>query len=97
MMVRELQKFLAIIEKGVLRDKAWLEMFGTFMKSLNPVKGLISKYSLRVKEGKRCLSKRLKSDANLLYQPSKVWVVYNAHQNDIFEKVSQQSPCKDKM
>nr|XP_054772878.1 LOW QUALITY PROTEIN: WASH complex subunit 5-like [Lytechinus pictus] len=42
MMVRELQNFLTIIEKGVLRDKAWLEMFGGLMKSLNPVKGIIS-------------------------------------------------------
>lgn len=42
MMVRELQNFLSIMERGVLRDKAWLEMFGSFMKSLNPVKGLIS-------------------------------------------------------
>ncbi|XP_071483871.1 WASH complex subunit 5-like [Diadema antillarum] len=42
MIVRELQNFLTIIEKGVLRDKAWLEMFGSLMKSLNPVKGIIS-------------------------------------------------------
>ena len=43
MMVRELQNFLAIIERVVLRDKMWLEMFGTLMKTLNPVRGLISK------------------------------------------------------
>ncbi|PIK50593.1 putative WASH complex subunit strumpellin-like [Apostichopus japonicus] len=42
MMVRELQNFLSIMERGVLKDKAWLDMFGSFMKSLNPVKGLIS-------------------------------------------------------
>ena len=46
MMVRELQHFLAIIERGVLRDKMWLEMFGTLMKTLNPVRGLISELKI---------------------------------------------------
>ncbi|XP_038056716.1 WASH complex subunit 5-like [Patiria miniata] len=42
MMVRELQQFLRYMEHGVLREKSWLEMFGTLMKTLNPVRGLIS-------------------------------------------------------
>ncbi|XP_071964498.1 WASH complex subunit 5-like [Antedon mediterranea] len=42
MIVRELQNFLAILERGVLRDKQWLDMFGSLMKSLNPVRGLVA-------------------------------------------------------
>ncbi|XP_033124935.1 WASH complex subunit 5-like [Anneissia japonica] len=42
MIVRELQNFLAILERGVLRDKQWLDMFGNLMKSLNPVRGLVA-------------------------------------------------------
>ncbi|XP_077866142.1 WASH complex subunit 5-like [Saccoglossus kowalevskii] len=42
MIVKELQNFATILNRGVLRDKAWLEFLGTTMKSLNPVKGLVN-------------------------------------------------------
>ncbi|XP_077991105.1 WASH complex subunit 5-like [Glandiceps talaboti] len=41
MIVKELQNFLTILNRGVLRDKAWLEFLSNLLKSLNPVKGLV--------------------------------------------------------
>ncbi|CAH1773129.1 unnamed protein product [Owenia fusiformis] len=42
MIVQELQNVLQILERGVLRDKAWLQMFGQFVNSVNPVKSIVS-------------------------------------------------------
>ncbi|XP_070556885.1 WASH complex subunit 5-like [Ptychodera flava] len=41
MIVKELQNFLTILNRGVLRDKAWLEFLASLLKSLNPVVGLV--------------------------------------------------------
>ncbi|XP_078609635.1 WASH complex subunit 5-like [Branchiostoma floridae x Branchiostoma japonicum] len=42
MIVRELQNFLAVLQRGVMRDKSWLDMFASLMKSLNPVRGIVA-------------------------------------------------------
>lgn len=42
MIVTEIQNLLGALHKGVLKDKAWLEMFGTVSKGLAPATGVIS-------------------------------------------------------
>ncbi|KAE8748690.1 hypothetical protein FOCC_FOCC004493 [Frankliniella occidentalis] len=42
MIVTEIQNLLGALHKGVLKDKAWLEMFGNVSKDLAPVTGVVS-------------------------------------------------------
>lgn len=42
MIVTEIQNLLGALHKGVLKDKAWLEMFGTVCKGLAPTTGVVS-------------------------------------------------------
>lgn len=39
------QNLLGALHKGVLKDKAWLDMFGTVSKGLAPTTGVVSKYN----------------------------------------------------
>lgn len=45
MIASELQNFLRVLEKGIFRDKSWLQMFGDISKSLSPNVDIISKLS----------------------------------------------------
>ncbi|KAJ9583230.1 hypothetical protein L9F63_022420, partial [Diploptera punctata] len=42
MIVTEIQNYLSTLQKGVLKDKAWLEMFGVVSKGLSPHYNIIS-------------------------------------------------------
>jgi hypothetical protein len=39
------------LQKGVLKDKAWLEMFAVVSKGLSPYSNIISEYSNYCREG----------------------------------------------
>lgn len=43
MIVKELQNFQRLINRQVLRDKNWMEYFGSLTRSLNPLQGLVGK------------------------------------------------------
>lgn len=44
MIVRELQNFQILLQKGILRDKNAYEMISSLSKSLHPIRGLVSKF-----------------------------------------------------
>lgn len=46
MIVRELQNFQILLQKGILRDKNAYEMISSLSKSLHPIRGLVSKFVL---------------------------------------------------
>ncbi len=41
MIVQELQNFLVVLQRGVLRDKVWIDMLAGFNRTLNPVQGIV--------------------------------------------------------
>ena len=45
MAVQELQNFLGLVKKGLLADKQWTEFFAKTKKELEPVSGVIGKFS----------------------------------------------------
>lgn len=44
MIVQELQNFVAYLDRRIMQDKLWLEMFTKFGKELEPISGLISMF-----------------------------------------------------
>uniref|UniRef100_A0A8C7KL43 WASH complex subunit 5 n=1 Tax=Oncorhynchus kisutch TaxID=8019 RepID=A0A8C7KL43_ONCKI len=44
MMVKELQNFLSVFQKTILRDKAMVDVFKAMLSAVNPVKGIVGRY-----------------------------------------------------
>uniref|UniRef100_A0A8C7GBD6 WASH complex subunit 5 n=1 Tax=Oncorhynchus kisutch TaxID=8019 RepID=A0A8C7GBD6_ONCKI len=62
MMVKELQNFLSVFQKTILRDKAMVDVFKAMLSAVNPVKGIVANAS--------------KGYANAVAKTQKIWGPY---------------------
>uniref|UniRef100_A0A8K9WR57 WASH complex subunit 5 n=1 Tax=Oncorhynchus mykiss TaxID=8022 RepID=A0A8K9WR57_ONCMY len=62
MMVKELQNFLSVFQKTILRDKAMVDVFKAMLSAVNPVKGIVANAS--------------KGYANAVAKTQRIWGPY---------------------
>uniref|UniRef100_A0A4W4E8D1 WASH complex subunit 5 n=1 Tax=Electrophorus electricus TaxID=8005 RepID=A0A4W4E8D1_ELEEL len=62
MIVKELQMFLTVLQKSILKDKVMVDVFKTFLNAVNPVKGIVASAS--------------KVYANAVAKTQKIWPTY---------------------
>ncbi|XP_014669948.1 PREDICTED: WASH complex subunit strumpellin-like [Priapulus caudatus] len=83
MIVRELQGFLTLLERGVLRDKVWMETFSSLMTSLNPVNSCVAQPNKLYSQATSKASKILPPFLDIILKVGQMQLLRNLIANEL--------------